>query len=329
MGHGNISIFVPHLGCPNQCSFCNQRYITCADTAPSPEDVISAVNTARSHSGYNSESTEIAFFGGSFTAIDRTYMISLLEAASQFVASGYVKGIRISTRPDCVDDEILELLKTYHVKAIELGAQSMCDSVLQLNKRGHCADDVRKASLLIKRYGFELGLQMMTGLYGSNDKLDIATAEMIAEIKPDTVRIYPTITLRSTDLCDYFEKGRYLPPSLEESVALCVQIEDIFDRYNVKVIRVGLHEIDMNAFVAGPWHPAFHELCQSYRLRIKLEKYIHSAGQYNVFVNPSDLSKFIGQKKSNIIYFSEKQIYLKFSPSANIAEGNFVIKEVN
>ena len=145
MGHGNISIFVPHLGCPNQCSFCNQRYITRKDSAPKPEDVVSAVRLASSFEGYNAKTTEIAFFGGSFTAIEKDYMVSLLRTASNLLISGEVGGIRISTRPDCINEEILTLLKKYGVTAIELGAQSMCDSVLLLNKRGHRACDVAKA----------------------------------------------------------------------------------------------------------------------------------------------------------------------------------------
>ena len=160
--HSNISIFVPHIGCPNKCSFCDQRYITGVSNAPHPEDVEQAVITAVKSKKFNPKTTEIAFFGGSFTAINRNYMISLLEVASSFVKIGLVSGIRISTRPDNIDEEILMLLKSYNVTAIELGAQSLNDRVLKLNNRGHSAQDVVKASTLIKKHGFELGLQIMT-----------------------------------------------------------------------------------------------------------------------------------------------------------------------
>ena len=180
MKKGNISIFVPHNGCPQQCSFCNQKTITGQAYQPTAKDVDEAVQKALRKKGYE---FEIAFFGGSFTAIDRAYMTELLDAAEPYVKSGAVKGIRISTRPDYIDDEILTLLKAKGVTAIELGAQSMDDEVLSANMRGHTAEDVVNASTLIKSYGFELGLQMMTGLYLDTDEKDIETARKIIELK--------------------------------------------------------------------------------------------------------------------------------------------------
>ena len=162
--HANISVFVPHLGCPNMCSFCNQRYIARTEEIPTEATVINAVNIAMGSKNYSAENTEIAFFGGSFTAIDKDYMLRLLGAAYPFVRDKKVAGIRISTRPDAIDEEILNILKNYGVTSIELGAQSMCDAVLQMNNRGHTVTDVINASKLIKEHGFSLGLQMMTGL---------------------------------------------------------------------------------------------------------------------------------------------------------------------
>ncbi|MDE6723569.1 MAG: radical SAM protein, partial [Eubacterium sp.] len=211
MKKGNISIFVPHIGCPQKCSFCNQNTITGSHSAPTPDDVKTAVETALQRADYE---YEIAFFGGSFTAIKRDYMISLLEAAKPYIESGRVKGIRCSTRPDAVDDEVLSLLKSYGVTAVELGAQSMNDMVLSANLRGHTADDVRNASKLIQKYGFELGLQMMTDLYLSSPEMDIETAKEIIKLNPDTVRIYPTVTLKNTYLEKLMHEGKYTPSSL-------------------------------------------------------------------------------------------------------------------
>ena len=168
--------------------------------------------------GERSQNAEIAFFGGSFTAIDRSYMIALLEAAKKYVNK--FNGIRISTRPDYVDPEVLDLLKVYGVTSIELGAQSMCDDVLALNERGHTAEQVRKASFLIRSAGFSLGLQMMTGLYGSDLQKDIVTANEIISLHPDTVRIYPTVVMKQTKLEEYMLSGLYQPYTLEQSVAL-------------------------------------------------------------------------------------------------------------
>ena len=232
MKKGNISIFVPHLGCPCQCSFCNQKTITGQANQPTPQDVDKAVKTALKSKGFD---YEIAFFGGSFTAIDREYMISLLKAANKYIKSNEVKGIRISTRPDCIDEEILDLLKEYGVTSIELGAQSMDDEVLLANRRGHTAKDVENASELIKSYGFELGLQMMTGLYKDSEEKAIKTAEKIIALSPQTVRIYPTVVLKGTYLADLYLSGEYKPLNADESAQLCAKLVLLFEKNNIKM----------------------------------------------------------------------------------------------
>lgn len=299
--HANVSIFVPHIGCPNMCSFCNQRYITGQHTAPKASDVVDAVNIAVSSSRYDPSNTEIAFFGGSFTAINRNYMLELLKTAYEFVKNDVVAGIRVSTRPDAIDDEILLLLKQYGVTAIELGAQSLNDSVLKSNNRGHSSLDVINASKLIKQYGFSLGLQMMTGLYNDSEEFAIYTAKKIIELKPDTVRIYPTIVLKNTDLAALYSDNRYLPQSLEEAANLCSELLLLFNAANIKVIRLGLHSIEENSYIAGPWHPAFSEICYSKIFLKNATKLLNQIGSYTLFVNPSSVSKMIGQHKENII----------------------------
>ena len=305
MSHTNISIFVPHLGCPNRCSFCDQNIITGTVKLPNGEDIENAVNTAQLSSNFDPHNTELAFFGGSFTAIDREYMLELLAAASRFVKSGDISGIRISTRPDCIDTEVLDVLKRYGVTAIELGAQSMCDDVLKANNRGHNATDVKEASELIKSYGFQLGLQMMTGLYKSTYEIDKFTAEEIVKLKPDTVRIYPTITLSGTQLESLVNSGEYIPPTLEDTVQLCAELLDLLELYNIKVIRTGLHTIEKSRYVAGPWHPAFRELCDSKRYYNKVIKLLPQKGEYILHVNPKEISKVTGNKKANILNLEE------------------------
>ncbi len=315
MKKGNIALFVPHNGCPHQCSFCNQKSITGVLSQPTPGDVHSAVKTAlASKRDYD---YEIAFFGGSFTAIERGYMISLLEAAHGYVKSGAVSGIRISTRPDAIDEEILAILKKYGVTSIELGAQSMCDDVLKANLRGHTSQEVENASKLIKQNGFWLGLQMMTGLYKSDREKDIYTAERFIDIHPDTVRIYPTVTLKGTLLGELFEKGEYKPSSLSESVDLCALLLKMFGENNIEVIRLGLHYSGdlINGMLFDNYHPAFRELCESKLMldrffRLCDEKGIES-GAYEVHVAPSCVSKFTGQKRANITAIGERGITVK------------------
>lgn len=302
--HSNISIFVPHIGCPNMCSFCNQRHITGVFKAPHPEDVEYAVRDAKKSKKYNPETTEIAFFGGSFTAINRNYMLGLLKAAAHFVENGDVSGIRISTRPDAIDSEILAILKEHHVTAIELGAQTLNDRVLRMNNRGHNTADVVKASALIKEFGFELGLQLMTGLFGDSDASAIRTAKRVIEIVPDTVRIYPTIVLKDTDLAALYSDSIYSPQTLEEAVNLAVKLYGMFTDVGIRVIRLGLHSIEEKAYVAGPWHPAFSELCQSRIMLNSALKRLKEKGKYIIYVGKSDVSKMTGQKRSNLLHLS-------------------------
>ncbi len=304
--HANISVFVPHLGCPGQCSFCNQHYIACTEKEPCEEDVIKAINIAKSSKNYNAKNTELAFFGGSFTAINRDYMISLLKTAKKFVDNGDICGIRISTRPDAINEEILTILKEYSVTAIELGAQSMDDEVLKLNRRGHSSQDVVNASNLIKKFGFSLGLQMMTGLLGDTDLKAEDTANKIIGLAPDTVRIYPTIVFENTYLGELFKIGEYAPQSLDSAVNLCARLLTMFWAKNISVIRTGLHTIDTSKYLAGPWHPAFRELCDSQIYLSKALEKLKVAGEYNIFVGARELSKMLGQKRKNVLYLEEK-----------------------
>ena len=303
MSHSNISIFVPHKGCPNDCSFCNQRTISGQTVPATPEDVVRAVNTAIEY-GVDPKNTEIAFFGGSFTAIEREYMCSLLTAAKCFLDSHNFFGIRVSTRPDCIDDEVLKILKKYGVTAIELGAQSMDDNVLLANRRGHTSDDVRKASVLIKQYGFELGLQMMTGLYKSDFHKDLYTAEEIIKLKPDTVRIYPTVVLKNTRLAYLQETGEYKAPTAEESAPFCAELLQMFTENDIKVIKLGLHSSEAveGDMVGGAYHPAFRELCEGHIYLNKILEKLNGKDkncEYTVFVNEKALSKAKGQQKRN------------------------------
>lgn len=309
MKHANIAVFVPHNGCPNQCSFCNQRTISGASKQPEPYDVALACEKAM-QGGCEGADVQLAFFGGSFTAIDRGYMLSLLEAAQPYIKSGFLnKGIRVSTRPDFIDDEVLLLLKEYGVRAIELGAQSMDDSVLALNRRGHTAEDVEKAAKLIKSYGFEFGLQMMTGLYGSFDEDSIMTAEKFILLSPDTVRIYPTVVLPGTLLAELYLSGEYKVPSLDESIELCSHLLEMFEKAGVNVIRLGLHaQQDVcEEYLAGGYHPALRELCEGeiYYRKIKAALKDSLKGSYEITVAAAEISKAVGQKKKNVIRLSD------------------------
>ena len=274
MKQTNLSIFIPHKGCPNTCSFCDQRFISGSRRAPDPREVRAILAGQVPLLERNDLQAEIAFFGGSFTAVDRDYRRELLLAASEYVREfpEQYGGIRCSTRPDCIDEEIMEELRLFGVTAVELGAQSMNDEVLNANLRGHTAEDVRKASRLIKAYGIELGLQMMTGLYMDKPEYCLDTAKQFAELKCDTVRIYPTVILKGTMLDELREKGLYNSFSFEDTVELCAMLMDFFDSVNIPVIRLGLHaseEVERQ-MTGGVYHPALGEVVESRRMLHKM-----------------------------------------------------------
>ncbi len=333
MRHSNIAFFIPHIGCPNKCSFCNQNTISGKTLLPHAEDIIKTLSDVMENMPLEKlKESEIAFFGGSFTAIERAYMTELLEAASEFVGVGKISGIRVSTRPDAISDEVLSILKKYKVTAIELGAQSMCNDVLLKNMRGHTADDVAKASNLIKDYGFSLGLQMMTGLYGDADEGAIYTAQSIIDLSPDTVRIYPTVVLKDTYLGKLFESGNYNPPSLNETVALCAKLLDMFEKKGIRVIRVGLHDepgVKEN-FLAGAYHPALGELILSERFFQKALNLFKANnlqnGNIEICVNSSCISQILGQKKSNLERFSVLGYNVRVSTDNSLKIGDIKLR---
>lgn len=325
MKHVNVALFVPDEGCPHRCSFCNQKTISGFQRRLEPIDVISACETALSGKT-DARGGEIAFFGGSFTAIERGYMLSLLKTAKIYIDRGFFKGVRISTRPDCIDESILALLKEYGVTSIELGCQSMDDEVLLLNERGHTAKDSENACRLVKSAGFELGVQMMTGLFGDSDEKAFETAKRLIALSPDTARIYPTVVLEKTKLESLYKSGEYRPQTLEEAVCLCSFLLKLFNENGVKVIRLGLHSGGSveDGYVAGAYHPAFRELCESRLYRDEIENLLDknkvSKGSVGIAVSKKHISQATGQKKANLLYFREKGYLIRFITEENMKQ---------
>lgn len=331
MKHINIALFVVHKGCPHMCSFCNQRSISGSQKDLTPDDIHSAAQTAiASLSEKEAAGGEIAFFGGSFTMIERDYMILLLEAAHEYIRKGIFKGIRISTRPDGINPEICGILRKYGVTAVELGAQSLDDKVLLMNERGHTAKQVEDATLMLKEYGFEVGLQMMTGLYGSDDADSISTAEKIIAMMPDTVRIYPTVVIKGTKLCELMQSGEYSPKGVSETVDLCAKLIPMFENAGIKVIRVGLHSggnVEED-YVGGAYHPALREICESriyYNNALSMLEKL-GKGSYILNVNPREISKMTGQKKENLSKLREKGYECTVRGAENLEKSEVEIK---
>ena len=280
---------------------------------PTAQEVRETISRAYSQmSEEKLKNAQIAFFGGSFTAIDRELMISYLEATRGFVGEGKIPSIRLSTRPDAIDEEILSILKSYGVRSIELGCQSMAQDVLDKNNRGHKVSDTIKSAELIKKSGFELGVQMMVGLYGDTREKCLETARELASLEPVTARIYPTIVIKNTPLETLYNQGKYKPLSIDEAVDISSAVLEIFEEKGINVIRLGLHSEESlkNDMVAGPFHDAFRELCEGEILFKKalsiLEKNeIQRGREINIFVNPSSISKMIGHRRRNILRLEE------------------------
>lgn len=315
----NIPIFVPHKGCPYDCVFCNQKRITGNLKETMPEDVTATVTEYLKTLPKSDRDIEVAFFGGSFTGIPIDEQSALMERVVPFIKSGEISGIRLSTRPDYITEPILDNLKSHGVRTIELGVQSMVDSVLKSANRGHSAEQVVNAVELIRKYGFSLGLQMMTGLPGDTAEFSKETAKKIIEQKPDFVRIYPTLTIKDTYLEKMFHMGEYTPQSLDEAVMLAKDLLLMFEAANIDVIRIGLQptdEINENAsVVAGPFHSAFGELVESaVYYDIIYNTVPNLSGDVTVYVNPKEISKAVGNKRANISKIKETTgINLKIS----------------
>ena len=314
MAHKNIPIFIPHLGCPNACVFCNQRSISGKNKFV-PESV--ALELERAVATLNDgDYAEIAFFGGSFTGIDRDSMIYLLELARKYIDDGRVKALRCSTRPDYINEEILGILKKYKMNTIELGLQSMNDRVLSACRRGHTADDAERACRMIVEHGFELVGQMMIGLPESTLDDEIYTARSIVQMGAQGARIYPTVVLQDTELKDFCLCDAYSPLLLEDAVMRSKEVFKIFLENGVDVIRVGLHAsenlVSPQTYYAGPNHPALGELVYGELYFDLIDDLIRSKNNLDlnreiILLAPLGASsKVIGQKKKNIIRLKEK-----------------------
>ncbi len=309
--HRNIPIFVPHLGCPNTCVFCNQRKISGhakADFSSVEREIEEALATIPAGTD-----VQIAFFGGSFTGIDREDMLYLLGVAKKYIDAGKAAGIRLSTRPDYIDGEILGILAHYGVQSIELGIQSMCDDVLAASGRGHTAEQTERACALICERGFELVGQMMTGLPGSTLEKDKYTAEKICAMGARGARIYPTVVFKETELAAMMERGEYASREMEKVIAEGAELVEIFALNGVKLIRIGLQASELlteGSEIASPYHEATGELIWSRYFRNAAEKLLageDTAGKCaRVTVPRGAVSKMTGQKKANTIYLKEK-----------------------
>ena len=311
-GHRNIPVFIPHMGCPHRCVFCNQNTISGSggfDERTVPALIDTALATVPAGTD-----CQIAFFGGSFTGIDRTLMCRLLELAAGYVRAGRVSSVRLSTRPDFIDPEVLELLSRYPVRTVELGIQSTCDRVLMLSGRGHTAHDSASACRMVREAGFELVGQMMIGLPGSAAGDDRRTAQDIVSYGAAAARIYPTVVFDGTPLVRMMRDGTYQPLTVDDAVARAADAYEILTEGGVRCLRIGLcasEELtDPACALAGPNHPALGELVLGevrYRETVRAVADAGLTGRRVALEIPDRLvSQTVGQRRRNLIRLKEE-----------------------
>ncbi|MBQ1430919.1 MAG: radical SAM protein [Firmicutes bacterium] len=308
--HAIIPIFISHRGCPNDCVFCNQKKITAREGDVTPEDVRSTIDQWLT-TLHGVEKVEVSFYGGSFTGIPMDQQTAFLEIAKDYKDRGLIDMIHLSTRPDYIDCEILDNLKAHSVDVIELGVQSFSDEVLRLSGRGHDAACVYRACDLIKSYGFTLGIQLMIGLPGDSRDTCIQSALETVKIHPAIARIYPTVTIRGTELYRMMDRGQYQPLDLSEAVERAKEMYLILEGNGINVIRVGLKASEIMEDQIG-FHPAFRQLMESEIARDSIEAQL-AAMSYKgeplsllVRANSRSFSNIYGHKAMNSEYFQKK-----------------------
>lgn len=337
-----IPIFVPHLGCPNDCTFCNQKKISGQTKKVTKQDVRNTIEYYLKNFKKDDNYIEVAFFGGSFTGIDPKIQEELLSVAYEYIKNKKIDSIRLSTRPDYIDKETLKRLKKYGVKTIELGVQSTNDYILKKCRRGHTFEDVKKASKLIRRFGFTLGHQMMVGLPESTRQDEIKTAKDLIKLKPKIIRIYPVLVISGTQLEEDYKNGEYEPLNVEQAVEISKELLILFASKHINVIRIGLQNTseitDPNnpnsQVVAGPYHPAFRQLVESAlwydAISEKIKKVNINIKDVQIDANPYDINNIIGHKRCNVTKIDNLyNTNLIVKSNEKIKRGKFVLTSLN
>lgn len=323
MKHYNIPIFISHFGCPNDCVFCNQKKINGRETDITLEDIKNIIETYLETLPKKSKK-EVAFFGGTFTGISIELQKEYLSVVSEYLKRGDIDGIRLSTRPDYINQEIVDMLKSFGVTTVELGVQSFDEKVLKKSKRFYPLEKVYLASKIIKEAGIELGIQLMIGLPEATEESDIESAKKTVEILPNIARIYPTLVIKETQLEQMYKDKKYFPLTIEEAIRRCKKIQSILELNKIKVIRVGLQPTEElkegENVLGGPFHPAFKELVTGEIFYDFLRKIYIENKIIDIEANEKDISSVVGIKKIN-----KMRLNMKVKINSSLERGNFII----
>ena len=300
-----IPVFIPHMGCPHQCVFCNQNHITDSGKCQANSDDIGRLIAMWLARSPGKKPVQVAFYGGSFTCLPSAVQLNMLQAVRPFLDSGQVEGIRLSTRPDCIDSKRCAMLRDNGVRVVELGIQSLTDKVLALARRGHNAEQGRAAFRQLVEYGFEVGLQFMPGLPGETRRAFLKVIDEVVELHPVFVRLYPAVVIKNSEMQALHQKGMYRPMTVDAAVVLTAKCCEKLEDAGIRVVRMGLQPTDalVDKVVAGPYHPSFGELVRS-RLWLKKIRQqlvgLPAKSTLQVMVSHRDISAVVGMRKKNI-----------------------------
>ena len=326
--HFNIPIFIPELACPFQCIYCNQQKISGLHHLPGAEEINNTIMRHLTTIPEQDTEVQVAYFGGNFTGIPLAEQEKYLQIVQPYIKSGRITGIRLSTRPDYINEQVLDLLKKYQVQSIELGAQSMDDGVLKKSRRGHTVAHTEKASRLIHEYGFSLSLQMMIGLPGDSLDSALMTARGIIGLGAVETRIYPTLVIRDTVMAQLFMEGRYTPLTLDDAVSWSALLLLEFEAAKVQILKLGLHPseglLSGDELIAGPFHPSFRELVLT---KVWADIFDNIDGQKDkdieIFVATKQINAAIGYRAKNRLMLEQKFRQVSFKSSDELRDRNF------
>ena len=310
-----VPIFIPNQGCPHRCIFCNQEKITGQSNAHVNRTFVRHVldMAIKSVRFASCAERQVAFYGGSFTSLPNARMIELLEAVKPYLGAGHFQDIRVSTRPDEIDEKRLEIMKSLGVSTVELGAQSMEENVLSLSKRGHTPEHTVASFHLLKRYGFKVGIQLIPGLPGDSASVFSKTVADIVRLGPDMVRLYPALVIRGTELAKWYKEGKYRALTLREAIGICLESCTRLEDRGIPVIRMGLMSspslLEKGQILAGPWHTAFGFLVRSAMYQKKIEPYLPGKGRFpkiGIRLFLKDIPLIRGYKNEGLRLIEEK-----------------------
>lgn len=330
-------VFLPHAGCPHRCVFCDQHRISSQQRRLKTADELkSSIEAALHHPIDPTRKREVAFYGGNFFGLPPETLRTYLDVVSTFRKEGRIHDIRCSTRPDTVSDAVLTWTRGSGLSTVELGAQSMNDAVLKASRRGHRASHTVEAVERLKRLGMTVGLQLMVGLPGDTPEIALQSAEIAASLKPDVVRIYPTVVLSGTPLAESYLRREYRPMTLEEAVSTVADMMMVFHQARIPVIRIGLQTSETlsapGAVLAGPWHPAFGHLVTSRifrnRLTEELDRRRISGNTLSIAVHPRDISRMRGHRNENMRFLAKRYglMDILVRPDDRIERNGFAIE---